>query len=242
MLGLRKEQNPPPGSYSLHGSPNQAVAADRQNGRVGASTLSLPAYLLGRVGTRHVDQIFESEFFRYCKPLLVQIGSDYRRPCPFGQYTQYDADWPLTNHQNGFARLERHPLDSLHAGVHRFDKRSLLERDSLGNTHRSLLDDPIHHANVVGESAARRLKSGRASDLLVGLALRESFVPAVVALAAGDVMEDDDAVTGSKPRNAGADGRNHSRSLVPKNAWSRMGPGGDLLQIGSANAAVADFN
>src|SRR5438552_3130956 len=55
VLGLRKEQNSPPGSYSLHGSPNQAVAADRQNGRVGASTLSLPAYLLGRVGTRHVD-------------------------------------------------------------------------------------------------------------------------------------------------------------------------------------------
>ncbi len=49
--------------------------------------------------------------------------------------------------------------------------------------------NPVHHPDVFGEASAGRFESRRASDFLVGLALRKSFVPAVIALAARDVMK-----------------------------------------------------
>ena len=55
-------------------------------------------------------------------------------------------------------------------------------------------DNPVHDADIFGESAARRLESGRAADFLVSLALGKSLVAAVVTLATGDVMEHHDAI------------------------------------------------
>ena len=75
-------------------------------------------------------------------------------------------------------------------------KQACSNETPCGNFHGSLLDDPIHHPNVFREASAGRLKSSGASDFLVGRALGEGFVPAVVALAAGDVMKDHDAVAG----------------------------------------------
>ncbi len=56
------------------------------------------------------------------------------------------------------------------------------------------LDNPVHHPDVLGESAAGGLEAGRAADFLVGLALGKHFMPAVVTLAARDVMEHDHAI------------------------------------------------
>jgi hypothetical protein len=73
-----------------------------------------------------------------------------------------------------------------------------------------LLDDPVHHTHVFGETAAGRLEAGRTSNLLIDWALRERFVTAVVALTAGNVMKDDQAVSGLEVTNALADGRDYS--------------------------------
>ena len=92
--------------------------------------------------------------------------------------------------------LEAESFDPFHAGIYRFNKTGLLERDAFGNLDGALLDDPIHHANVFGETSAGRLESGSASHLLIGWALGEGLVPAVVTLAARDVMKDHNAVAG----------------------------------------------
>jgi len=61
--------------------------------------------------------------------------------------------------QDGFsARLQAQGLDSLHAGVDGLDKAGLLEGDKVGDFHGSLVDDPIHDADVFGETAAGRLE------------------------------------------------------------------------------------
>jgi len=60
---------------------------------------------------------------------------------------------------------------------------------------------------------------------------------AVIAFAAGDVMEDDDTVARSKLPDSSPDGGYFSRSFVPKDARSRMRASGDLLEVGTADSA-----
>src|SRR5216110_1250032 len=98
MLGLREQQNPSARADRIHRSLDQAIASDRQNRCVRTTTFGLPAHLRNRISARGVNCIFKSEVFRYCKPLLIQIGSDYPRPSAFGQYTQYDTDGTLSDY------------------------------------------------------------------------------------------------------------------------------------------------
>ena len=94
-------------------------------------------------------------------------------------------------------RLQTQGLNAFHAGVDRFDKAGLLERNAVGNADRAVLDDPVHDSDVFGETAAGGLESGGAADFLVGGALGESFVLAIETLAAGDVVKDHHAVAGA---------------------------------------------
>src|SRR6266851_5381394 len=85
--------------------------------------------------------------------------------------------------------------NSLHAGTHWFDETSLLKRDLIRNADGASLHNPVHHADVFGESSTAWFKSRSATYLLVRGALGESFVAAVIALTAGYVMEDDYSVS-----------------------------------------------
>ncbi len=133
-------------------------------------------------------------------------------------------------------------FDPLHAGVHRLDKARLLERDSIWNANCSLTNNPIHHSNIFGESSARRLEPGRASDLLVSLTLGEGFVAAVVALSARDMVKDHHAVADAELLDAVADFCNHSRSLVAKDSGRGVGAAGNFFKVGAADAAGVNAN
>ena len=85
-----------------------------------------------------------------------------------------------------------------------------------------MLDYPVHDAHVLGEAAATGLKTGCAADLLVGFALREGVMAAVVAIPAGDVMEHHDPVAGLELGNVLSGCDHHSGSLVAKDARSRV--------------------
>src|SRR5215475_13648304 len=150
MLRLGKQQNPPTGTYGVNRGSNQAVASHRQNRSVSPTAFGLPSHFGDNVRMRGIDHAVESEISRYCKPRLVQIGSDYAHSCTFCQCTQYDTDGPLADDKNRFAGFQRHPLDALHAGVDRLDEAGLLETCLLRDANSSLLYDPIHYANVVG--------------------------------------------------------------------------------------------
>src|SRR5579863_6779334 len=174
-------------------------------------------------------------------PLREQIGSNYPRATAPRQHCQYDADGPLSNHQNGFAGREIHRLDTLHAGVDRFDERRLLEGDAFGNAHHAIAPhNPIHHANVVGKTSAAGFISCRRAHLLVSWALREHFMPAVITVAAGNVMEHHHAIANLKLFDAFAARRNYAGGLVSENAWRRMRTRSNFLQIGAADAAGMD--
>ena len=95
-------------------------------------------------------------------------------------------------------RLRSHLLDAFEAGVHRLDETGLVEGYSIGNLFDAALDDPVHGAHVLGETASGGFIPGRDADFLVDRALGVEFAPAIEALRARNVMENDDAVAGAK--------------------------------------------
>src|SRR5579863_9831300 len=181
--------------------------------------------------------MLESKAFSYSKPLGIQIGSNNRGPCPACQDTQYDADGALADGQNGLARLQAEGFYALHAGVDRFDKTSLLEGDAVRDLYRSLADNPIHNADIFREASAGRFKSRGAPYPLIGEALGECLVTAVVALAAGDVMEDHHTVTWLEAAHVGADGGDYAGSFMAEDPRRGMGSCGDFFEVRATDAA-----
>ena len=100
MNGLREQQNPASRTHRIHRSPDQTITTDRQDGCICATSFGLLTHRFHHIGTRCINAVPQAVTCRYCKPLGIQIGSDYRGPSPFGQYTQYDTDGTLTYHYN----------------------------------------------------------------------------------------------------------------------------------------------
>src|SRR5208283_2151584 len=108
------------------------------------------------------------------------------------------------------------------------------------NSHRSFFDDPVHHPDVFGKAATRRLKPGGAADFLVAGTLREGPVTAVVTLTARDVMKDHHPVACAELTDLFPHLRDDPSRFVAKNTRRRVRSGGNFLQVGSANAAGVD--
>src|SRR5260370_435640 len=165
----------------------------------------------------------------------MQIGSNHPSPRPLRQSRKDDAYWPLPNHQHGLPRFQTEGLNTFDAGIHRLDKTCLLEADAIGDAHRSLLDNPVHHPDVFRKSSARRLEPSRATHLLVGGALREGFVLAVITLSAWDMVKHHHVFTDAELSNAFSHLRDDARCFMTKNTRRGVGPRTDLLKIGPAD-------
>jgi hypothetical protein len=100
-----------------------------------------------------------------------------------------------------------------------------------------VLDDPVHDADVFGETSAGRLEPGGATDFLVSRALGKSFVLAVKTLAARDVVEDHDPVARAVRLDAFANRYYYAGGFVSEDAGGGMGAGGNLLEVCTADAA-----
>src|SRR5579862_5020437 len=124
--------------------------------------------------------------------------------------------------------MQAEGFDPLHAGVDRLDEAGLLEGDLIGNANRTVLDDPIHDADVFGKPAAGRLKACRAAYFLISRALRKSFVLAIKTFAAWDVMENHHPVAGTVLGYTFADCGHYAGSFVSEDARRGMGAGSNL--------------
>src|SRR5262249_17413045 len=115
--------------------------------------------------------------------------------------------------------------------------------DVLRDFHDAAAHDPVSDPNVLGESAARRFAgAGTRADLLVGLTLRVGLGVAVVAVTAGNVVEDHHAIADGEVRDAAADLNDGSGHLVSEDARRGVRAGVDLLQISTADAACVDLH
>src|SRR5580692_564128 len=105
-------------------------------------------------------------------------------------------------------------VNTFQTGIYRLNKTSLLEGNAVRDSDGTMLDDPVHNADVLRESASRRFETGGAANFLVGGALRESLVAAVKAVSARDVMKDHDAVARTECRDLLADCGDLARGFV----------------------------
>src|SRR5262249_1903697 len=148
----------------------------------------------------------------------VKITGYDPRAFPFCQQREDDSDRSLADHKDRFAFLELQRLNPLQASIDRLDVAGLLIGNVVGNFDYALLHDPIHHANVLGEAAAAGLVAGGHAHLLVGRALGKNLALAVVAFAAGNVMEDHHTFTEFETLHTFADGSDLTRDLVSEDA------------------------
>jgi hypothetical protein len=148
----------------------------------------------------------------------------------------------LPDGQNHFASAEAQGFNTLHAGVDRFHEASLLQGNAVRDANGTVLHDPIHHSNVLSESATGRFKSSCATDFLISRALGEGLVLAIETLTARDVVEDHNAVARAVGLDAFADRRHHAGGLVAEDARGGMRTGGDLLEVGAADTAGVNAN
>ena len=160
-----------------------------------------------------------------------------------GERRVHEADGALADDEDRIVGREVEELDALEHGVQRLDKCSLLEGHAVGDRNNAaVVDDEIHHANVLGEAAAGRLEAGRGAGLLIERALRRSVLAAVVALAAGNMMEAHDAVADSEFGDACADLGDHSGHFMTEDARRGVRAAVDFFEIGAADAAGGDLD
>src|SRR5882724_9216646 len=133
--------------------------------------------------------------------------------------------------------MQRQVLNSLQASVDRLDKTGLLVGHTVGDADRSLRDNPIHHADVLGESSTSGFEACCATYFFIGLALGKGFVAAVITFAARNVVEDHHSITGIPIVDAFADGGYHAGDFVSEDARGGVGARGDFFKIGAADAA-----
>jgi hypothetical protein len=159
-----------------------------------------------------------------------------------GQPAQYDTNGTLTDHEDGFAGFDGQTLHAFNTGIDGLDKAGLLKADAFRDGHGTFGDDPIHDADIFGESSARSFEAGSATDLLINIALGEGFMAAVKTFSAGNVMKDNDAVIYAEFFNTLADGGNYTCSFVSENAGRGVGAESDFFEVGAADAAGVNAN
>src|SRR5271165_6913535 len=240
VLSLRKQQYATARTGSIHGWTNQTVPCYRNYDCICPPAVrQLPDGLYG-VGARGVDVLVQTERLTYCMPLGKQIGSYYPNSAAAGQHRQNDADGSLTNHEHRLAGRKSQCFNTFHAGIDRLDEGCLLERHTFRNADNALANDPFHHPNVLGETAAAGFVAGGRAHLLIGGTLGEHLVSAVIAVAARNVMENHHPVPNVKFRNIVPEGSYHPGSFMAEDARRGMRPSGNLLQVCAADATGVD--
>jgi len=180
----------------------------------------------------------ESEFGRNRVALRKQIGGVDGGPGARCERGQQDADRPLADDQHCLVRLKIEHLHALEAGIHRLDEGGLVERDPIGNPDdAAVADDPVHYADVFGESAAGGFESSRDAYAFVQRTLRVGVLAAVVTIPARHMVEDHHPITDGKVSHRRAGGDDGTCRFMAKNSRRRVRTRMNLLQIRPANAA-----
>ena len=166
-----------------------------------------------------------------------------RAPVLLGQRGVHQADGSLANDQNRVVGGQVEHLYALEHGIEGLDEGGLLEGHIVGDAnYAAVLHHEVHDADVLGKAAAGGLEAGRDAGLLVERALRGRLLAAVVALAAGNVMEGHHPVADGIAGDAGAGFDNRTGHLVAEDARCGVGAVVDFLKVSTADAAGGDLD
>ena len=126
---------------------------------------------------------------------MLSVARDFRAGAG-NQHGKDQTNGALPQDGHNIAGLRVDMLDALQTGIYRLDKAGLVEGNAIGDDLNSTLDNPIHHADVLGKSAAGRFIPRGDPDFFVYRALRVQFSGAVETFSARNVVENDDSIAG----------------------------------------------
>ena len=140
-----------------------------------------------------VHRPFRAEFFGELQAGCQQVGGEDADARQLQDFCEHQANRPLAGDKHGVAGQQVQTVDRLEDGVDGFEHRAFGEGICGGDFHDAGQDEG-QDADVFGVAAARRLESGGDAGALVGGALGEGAVAAEMAVQAGNVMVQGDAV------------------------------------------------
>src|SRR5439155_27162745 len=156
------------------------------------------------IGAPALRQIHDSITEVRIARIVCRQGAEVDRPLPavwHGVRRQHDCARALHQHRehqtNGtlpqdydhVVRLGIELDDALQTRIERLDEGRMLVRHARRNLLDTALNDPVHHADILRESASRRLIPCRHADLFVDEALRVQLMPAIKTFHARDMVE-----------------------------------------------------
>src|SRR5258706_3239330 len=104
--------------------------------------------------------------------------------------------------QIALCRLQTKRLNPVDAGIQRLNKTCLFEADAVRDANRPPLDNPVHYPDILRKPSTRRLETSCAAYLLVGGALCEGLVAAVITFSTGNMMKHHHAFADAELPNA----------------------------------------
>ena len=172
-----------------------------------------------------------AEFSGELQPGFQQVGGEDADAAQLQNFCEHEANRPLPGHERGVAGQQVQAADGLEDGVDGFEHGAFREGIFGGDFHDAGQDEG-HDADVFGVAAARRLESGGDAGALVGLALGEGAVAAEMAIEAGNVMVQGDAVADFEAARETARGGRLAPppilTMVPAVSWPKMRGGGTV--------------
>ena len=175
----------------------QARFRNSQQDGVGADALRASEFR-GGIRSGRIQTRFRAEPHTHLAAERHRVAGKHRSACRARQKRQQKSDRTLTDNEDDLAASHTGLSNCLQAGVHRFHEDGFLKSDFVrySNTPRFEIR---HHADVLREAAAVRLKPGSHADLFVLRTLRKQLTIAVKARVAWNVMKADHTVTNGPP-------------------------------------------
>jgi len=150
-----------------------------------------------------------------------------------------EADGALADDEDGVTGLQVEAVDGFEDGVDGFEHGGFLEGVA-GGDFDDAREDEGHDADEFGIAAAGWLETGGDAGGFVKGALGEIVMAAIVAMTAGDVVVDGNAVADAELGEAAADLDDDAGGFVAKDAGGRDGAVVDFFDVGGADAADGD--
>jgi len=208
--------------------------AGRRDQRVGAAILREPADqgldapVLSGIG------VMNAEFVRRANAHVIDVDSDDRSSDALERECGEQPDEAKPDDHDGIVLAGADAAEVPQNAGKGLDHRRVREGQRRGKFEGDMLDVPRGNPDEFGESARIEVRALELAAHGLGSAA------AVVAVEAGDVVTDDDAVAFLELRHAFADGVNAAGDFVPERHGAIADGGIDLEKVGAAESARFD--
>src|SRR5581483_11114406 len=192
--GLSKQQYLCAGARNLKSLFDEATRTGSKDYSVGATATGCRADCHGELRIAWMER-FGTKPECQLAPQVNGIGRHHLCTSAFRQQRKDQPYGSLSQHCHDVARPQLQQLDPLEASINRFYPPCLIERNTIGNALNAALHNPIHHANILRESTAGRLISGRNTYPLINGALRIETPLTIKTVAARYMVKNYYAIT-----------------------------------------------